>query len=362
MNPIKILKSIAIFFLFLFIFSGSALAQEASISLTTSPRTIEKGDVFSVIIKVSSSGESIGTVTADLSYDEALMEYSSGGGNSVMISEGKGKISDFNAGRRKTVSYELSFIAKSSGKGGFKVNESEIIGSETGMFLGDPTASINISVNEPIIKEEIEAPKIDPDEDPIKITIGEKDFYILRDLSAVALEDGFEEKDFYYKGSKVKAATDSSGKITLLPVMNDKMQSLLYFYEEENDMLYPFSLIKIDKSHLILPMDIEAEGYEKTSYLGLGASVDVLMSKDGEKDFYLLKAVAADGKEGYYLYDIKENTMQRAITNKGGAVIKDQSGMIDLLMSDKEVFYSFAAMIIICLSLGMTYGFKARKK
>jgi hypothetical protein len=361
MNPIKIFKSALVFSLVLLIISSSVSAQEASIKITTHPRQIEKGDVFSVVISVESSGESIGTVIAALSYDARIMEYDAGGGNAIMISGGKGGISDYNTGGANTVVYELSFVAKSAGTGRFSVDQSEIIGGEAGISLGNPSGGINISVKKPEEEPIVEAPKIDPEEDPVKITIGDKDYYILRDISGAALPEGFEKTDFKYKSHKVAAAVSKAKDIIIIYIMNEKMESAFYLYDEDDGAFYPYVRLQTDHSHMILPIDIEVEGFEKIDFLGLDATVEVLASTDGTSDFYLVKAVSSDGEKGYYLYDLQESTLQRVKVNGNEAIFTDEVKGLSVLVEDDSVRNAFFILASVCGLLGMGWAALRRK-
>ncbi|SHE69910.1 hypothetical protein [Alkalibacter saccharofermentans] len=361
MNPIKIFKNVLVVSLVLLIISGSVSAQEASIKITTHPRQIEKGDVFSVIISVESSGESIGTVIAGLSYDARIMEYDTGGGNAIMISDGKGGISDFNTGGAKTVVYELSFVAKATGTGRFSVDQSEIIGGETGISLGNPSAGINISVKNPVEETIEEAPKVDPEEDPVKITIGDEDYYILRDISGVALPEGFEKSGFKYKSHKVAAAENKTKDIIIMYIMNEKMESAFYLYDQDDGAFYPYVSLQTDHSHIILPIDIEVEGFEKMDFVELDASVEVLVSTDGTRDFYIVKAVASGGDIGYYLYDLQERTLQRVNVNGNEAVFTDEVKGLSVLMEDDRVRNAFFILASVCVLLGISWAVLRRK-
>ncbi|MFY9382571.1 MAG: hypothetical protein WAP14_00915, partial [Acetomicrobium sp.] len=60
-------------------------------SVDIHPREIHEGEVFTINLTFTSSNP-IGTINALIAYDDALIEYQSGGSNTVQISGGTGMI------------------------------------------------------------------------------------------------------------------------------------------------------------------------------------------------------------------------------------------------------------------------------
>ncbi|MFY9432499.1 MAG: hypothetical protein WAP24_05390, partial [Thermacetogeniaceae bacterium] len=165
-------------------------------SVDIHPREIHEGEVFTINLTFTSSNP-IGTINALIAYDDALIEYQSGGSNTVQISGGTGMITATGSPSTKEMIYSLRFMAKKSGTASFAITESEVIALDTGTLLGTPQKTISITIlpdgNEDIDKT-------------IKVYINGKVFYVFKQLTDVKLPEGFETTVVTLQGQEIEGA------------------------------------------------------------------------------------------------------------------------------------------------------------
>jgi len=345
MNSTK-LKLIILYFCFCLIsglFPGKASAETAQLSVDIHPREIHEGEVFTINLTFTSSNP-IGTINALIAYDDALIEYQSGGSNTVQISGGTGMITATGSPSTKEMIYSLRFMAKKSGTASFAITESEVIALDTGTLLGTPQKTISITIlpdgNEDIDKT-------------IKVYINGKVFYVFKQLTDVKLPEGFETTVVTLQGQEIEGAKNLLTGLILLYAADENLQEGWYIYDPSTDMLYPYITINVDQVYTLLPIDINTEGYHPTNIKINGISIPVL-KPDHFRGYYLVKASNEQGDTGYYFYDERENTLQRVWLEEAQT-------------ENREVIFTITALAVICIILLLlitllAYSFRPRRK
>ena len=164
MNTDKIRKGIvALMLFFMFLLPKISYAQDVSLQIDSLTEEVGVGDL--VVIRLTfESGDPIGTINAEISYDDTRLEYQYGGGNVAQFGGGAGGIYDTLSTGTPNRRYEFTFIALESGTADFSVNYSEIIAYEAGHLLGEPTSSITVGISEETPSSE--APEEESEQEP----------------------------------------------------------------------------------------------------------------------------------------------------------------------------------------------------
>ena len=297
-------------------------ASQVALSMSTDEVEITEGSSFIVTITFTSKSEAISVIQASLEYDSELLEFQYGG-NAVEMSGGTGGISDIGSADTKVMSYNIRFMARKAGNAKIAVTSSEVIGDKSGSILGEPTISKMVKIsatkvdstpdvtNPPIHSEE---PSKDDPVDYIEIMLDGQQRYIIRDLKDVVLPEGFEIASLVYKGDETQAAQGLSKDLTLLYIMDDSDYASFYIYDKESEAIYPYININIDTEYTILETIDKPLNCQEVIIMMDGQPVLAWKSDEFGDDFYLVYAMNTEGMKGYYLYDSREGSMQRAIT------------------------------------------------
>ena len=295
----------------LVLYPARGYAQSVRLHIDTDPAAVNVGDVFTVTVTFTNDGEAMDALQASLKYDAARMKYLSGGGNAVELSNGSGGISDNGAGAVNTMRYSLRFLALKAGKTKFSVTKSEVIGFESGVNLGSPASSSTVIIKE--IEDQPEGSQDNEEKDPLEISIEDKKFYILRDLSGVELPQGFESESFSYKGAEVEAAVQPVSGLVLLYLMDEASEGSFYLYDPASNAFNPYTGITVNALYTLLPPDVVPKGFSLSKATIDGKTTDVCIPDTGRKDLYLVRALNSSGAVGYYFYDSAEGSMQRVL-------------------------------------------------
>jgi hypothetical protein len=296
------------------IFPATGYARSANASIQVSPEKIETGSLFTVTVTFTATDDTIGTLQASLQYDADKMEYKSGGGNAIQLSNGSGGISDNGSETAGTVNYTLNFLALKTGTAHFAVTGSEIIGYESSAKLGNPKAEASITI--------VDAPKPSPTatsmDTPnlLQITVGGKTYFLQQDISAMDLPEGFVAQKYFFQGKEIQAAIHPGAGVTLIYLMDAAGSAGFYIYDVPMGVVYPFAAIQAsDAAYTILPGGTAPEGYETATIEIGGMTVPGWKRSDGDTAFFVVHAKDVQGAEGYYIYDKTEGTLQRAKTD-----------------------------------------------
>lgn len=158
-------------------------------------------------------------------------------------------------------------------------------------------------------------------------------------------------------GTDIPAYKHNNADITLAYLMSEEGQGSYFIYHTDDNTFSAFIPILLgSKEYVVMtePADTNFENYVKTTVPIENYNVDAwnVLSTGGEQsDFYLIYAVNPDGNEQWYVYDAKENTMQRYFKDAVQAVnavpSNDQQNEIASLQNFKKV----SIIVIVVLSI-----------
>lgn len=194
--------------------------------------------------------------------------------------------------------------------------------SGTQMDYGDNTTYIKVTAENGETKTyviytkregEAETETKKEEEEQISVTVNGETYNVNTDYETHPLPEGFEEKEYVYKGKTIKAGIGISKKLVIFYLENEGNGSF-YIYNEDADTFYKminlsqaqgiYTIIDFKDGEVEIP-----EGYEETDEIIDGVSRKVYVGED--KNSYLIYLMNYNGDCGWYRVDRTENTIQR---------------------------------------------------
>ncbi|GEM_PF-3440713 len=155
--------------------------------------------------------------------------------------------------------------------------------------------------------------------------------YIIQDFSLVSVPEGFEESTTTYNGETVAAVKGIAKELTLLCLADDAQGSnaSFYIYNEISGAINKMiNITTSQKIYTIIPTGddyVGPEGYTKTELDINGEKVSAWV-KTPDSGFYVVYAMNWDGEKALYIYDSKEQTMQRFVEGAKSESVDDEPG------------------------------------
>ncbi len=210
--------------------------------------------------------------------------------------------------------------------------------------------------------------------------------YIIQDFSLVSIPEGFEEGTATYNGETIAAVKGIAKGLTLLCLADDAQGSnaAFYIYNEISGAIDKMiNITSSQKIYTIIPTGDEyvgPNGYTKTELDINGEKVNAWV-KTPDSGFYVVYAMNWDGEKALYIYDSKEQTMQRFVEGNKSESVDDEPGeenkeylamkrkyddMYDEYVNDhskKNKIIIALGIVVICAAIGIvTLIYKLRNK
>lgn len=372
----KVFLSILLISVFLSLAPTNALAASASAS--ASPSTVKPGG--SVTVTIIFRGTDIGAVDGSFSYDPSILQFT--GGSSTSVSGGKGliKLVTFTP-NSSSLTATMNFKALKEGNTTVSASSSLILSYHDEKSLGTASASTRITVKAPTTgttnpapskpkdssssntstkpsksntQDEPEETPVNPVEEAIGVTLGDKTLYMWRDLSSIKLPEGFQSGEATYKIEKIQVAKGKDKDIALAYLTDKDGKNGGFFVLDKSDNLYPFITLNTASSYTILQQEdpeMLPEGYMETELKLDDKTVQAWQLKSGENpDFCLLYVMNADGESAFYLYDKAEKTMQRYV-DQPVVLEPEPQTLIQKLSGDSTLLAVVGALGILSIIL-----------
>ena len=241
--------------------------------------------------------------------------------------------------------------SKVSGLGSHKVSEGEnkikvIVTAQNG---STKTYTIIINV-------------IDPN--PIKITIGDKNYTVVKRESSLDMPTGFDKTTVTINEQKIPGFYNETTNYTLVGLKDEEGDIELFKYDSETNSYSKYINLDLEKMQII-PLPIENEfgkDFEKTTINIDEVDIESLRKKDS--DFYIIHALDfSTGKDDYYLYDSVTNTMVRYSEDKA-KVIDNSSKYLSQISNYKKMILLLGVetVIIIVVLIGILFSKMKKNK
>ncbi len=180
------------------------------------------------------------------------------------------------------------------------------------------------------------------DDNPIKVVVNKKNYTIVKRISSITIPEGYELQKIKIDDIDVPSFYNKNNKIRLIALKDDNGNVSLFIYNRKNDTYLKYEEIGFDVIKLLpLKMDKELDGYTKDSIKINNSVCEILKLNDS--DFAIIKAKDLEtGKDDYYLYDSKLNTVIRytdKLTLNLHTKIKKYQQIILILISETVIVF-----------------------
>lgn len=153
--------------------------------------------------------------------------------------------------------------------------------------------------------------------------------YIIQDFTLTTIPEGFEESTAVYNGETIAVLKGISKPLTLICLADDAQGTNIgiYIYNEASGAINKMvNVISVQKMYTIIPTDDSyagPEGYTQTSLEINGDTVKAWV-KVADSEFYVVYAMNWNGETALYVYDTKEQTMQRFVEGNKSDTFEDE--------------------------------------
>ena len=180
------------------------------------------------------------------------------------------------------------------------------------------------------------------DENPIKVKINDKEYTLVKNISALEIPEGYKAVKIKIDSEEVGALYSDITKYTLVGLKDENGNIRLYIYDEENNTYAPYNEIVFNKiSFLPLETNETLEGYQ--TYNETINKVDLECYKlSSNSDYCIIYGMNINtGEKGWYSYNKKEESIQKyndELFNVNNEKIKNSKILIYILSATTLIF------------------------
>ena len=330
------------------------------------PSVIE-GNEVTVVLKISSlDGGNLGNANLMLKYDNSYLEFISG--NNAEGGAGAIKISAGEDGKQEWV-YNLRFKALKAGETNIEVSSDEIYdvngksatiskkGSSKVTIAAGASTSTNANLSSLSVSEGALEPEFNPDTTEYTMNVGADINSI--NISAVAAEANssveISGNENLVEGENkvninVKAADGSTSKSYTITVMKAVTSESQASTESETEKSLAEITVSSKTIHVI---DLDSgvkipENMVENSIEVNGVKVKGWIDKsDGGQNFVLVYGQNSEGEKGFYVYDLKEKTIQRYFFESGASALVNYNSLKNSYKLRTYIMYTLSLLSIV---------------
>lgn len=330
------------------------------------PSVIE-GNEVTVVLKISSlEGGNLGNANLMLKYDNSYLEFISG--NNAEGGAGAIKISAGEDGKQEWV-YNLRFKALKAGETNIEVSSDEIYdvngksatiskkGSSKVTIAAGASTSTNANLSSLSVSEGALEPEFNPDTTEYTMNVGADINSI--NISAVAAEANssveISGSENLVEGENkvninVKAADGSTSKSYTITVMKAVTSESQASTESETEKSLAEITVSSKTIHVI---DLDSgvkipENMVENSIEVNGVKVKGWIDKsDAGQNFVLVYGQNSEGEKGFYVYDLKEKTIQRYFFESGASALVNYNSLKNSYKLRTYIMYTLSLLSIV---------------
>lgn len=152
------------------------------------------------------------------------------------------------------------------------------------------------------------------EKNPIVVKVGKEKYTVVRKKDVIEVPEGYTETTIVINEEEIPAYSNSITGYLLVGLTNEKGESAWYIYDESKKTYSKYTELKSNTLRLVLltpkKSDIPYKYYEDTFEFN-GQMIDGYTFDSGS-DFRLIYAMNIEtGEKLFYVYDIKDKTLQR---------------------------------------------------
>lgn len=334
------------------------------------PSVIE-GNEVTVVLKISSlDGGNLGNANLMLKYDNSYLEFISG--NNAEGGAGAIKISAGEDGKQEWV-YNLRFKALKAGETNIEVSSDEIYdvngksatiskkGSSKVTIAAGASTSTNANLSSLSVSEGALEPEFNPDTTEYTMNVGADINSI--NISAVAAEANssveISGNENLVEGENkvninVKAADGSTSKSYTITVMKAVTSESQASTESETEKSLAEITVSSKTIHVI---DLDSgvkipENMVENSIEVNGVKVKGWIDKsDAGQNFVLVYGQNSEGEKGFYVYDLKEKTIQRYFFESGASALANYNSLKNSYKLRTYIMYTLSLLSIFLFAI-----------
>lgn len=183
------------------------------------------------------------------------------------------------------------------------------------------------------------------EKDPINVKIDNEDYTVVKKKELIQKKDGYSETTVKINNFDIPALYNEVTKVTLVGLKDKDGNIKLFSYDSKTDEYTTYKEFAFDLMHLYIHENKDSK-YEKTT-IKIN-DIDVVAYELGIDDYYLLYATnTRTGYEGYYMYDIKENSAQRYNTSMLDKVIKEKDKYLSIVLVLSSICFLMMLFLLI---------------
>lgn len=334
------------------------------------PSVIE-GNEVTVVLKISSlEGGNLGNANLMLKYDNSYLEFISG--NNAEGGAGAIKISAGEDGKQEWV-YNLRFKALKAGETNIEVSSDEIYdvngksatiskkGSSKVTIAAGASTSTNANLSSLSVSEGALEPQFNPDTTEYTMNVGTDINSI--NISAVAAEANssveISGSENLVEGENkvninVKAADGSTSKSYTITVMKAVTSENQASTESKTEKSLAEITVSSKTIHVI---DLDSgvkipENMVENSIEVNGVKVKGWIDKsDAGQNFVLVYGQNSEGEKGFYVYDLKEKTIQRYFFESGASALVNYNSLKNSYKLRTYIMYTLSLISIFLFAI-----------
>lgn len=334
------------------------------------PSVIE-GNEVTVVLKISSlDGGNLGNANLMLKYDNSYLEFISG--NNAEGGAGAIKISAGEDGKQEWV-YNLRFKALKAGETNIEVSSDEIYdvngksatiskkGSSKVIIAAGASTSTNANLSSLSVSEGALEPEFNSDTTEYTMNVGADINSI--NISAVAAEANssveISGNENLVEGENkvninVKAADGSTSKSYTITVMKAVTSESQASTESKTEKSLAEITVSSKTIHVI---DLDSgvkipENMVENSIEVNGVKVKGWIDKsDGGQNFVLVYGQNSEGEKGFYVYDLKEKTIQRYFFESGASALANYNSLKNSYKLRTYIMYTLSLLSIFLFAI-----------
>ena len=182
--------------------------------------------------------------------------------------------------------------------------------------------------------------------DPIEVTVDKKKYTVIRKEGELEPPENYEKSSIKIGDDEVLCYKNAVTGNILVGLKDEKGNASYYLYDEKNKTYTKYLGYKIGGIYLNIlemPDDKLPSGYVKKTFEYNDDKLDGYVLKDSNSSFYLIYAEnELTGEKGMYVYDKKENTVQRY----NGDLVKAYEDK-----ADRYFLYFLISLLILAVSI-----------
>lgn len=334
------------------------------------PSVIE-GNEVTVVLKISSlDGGNLGNANLMLKYDNSYLEFISG--NNAEGGAGAIKISAGEDGKQEWV-YNLRFKALKAGETNIEVSSDEVYdvngksatiskkGSSKVTIAAGASTSTNANLSSLSVSEGALEPEFNSDTTEYTMNVGADINSI--NISAVAAEANssveISGNENLVEGENkvninVKAADGSTSKSYTITVMKAVTSESQASTESKTEKSLAEITVSSKTIHVI---DLDSgvkipENMVENSIEVNGVKVKGWIDKsDGGQNFVLVYGQNSEGEKGFYVYDLKEKTIQRYFFESGASALANYNSLKNSYKLRTYIMYTLSLISIFLFAI-----------